>query len=63
MIKLRELQRHLFNHGCVLLREGSKHSVWLNPATGRRTTVPRHRELPLGTGRAICGQLGIPPVG
>jgi mRNA interferase HicA len=63
MIKLRELERHLRDHGCVPLREGAKHSIWQNPRTGQRTSVPRHRELPLTTARAICAQLGIPPVG
>lgn len=62
MTKLRDLDRHLRAHGCRLLREGAKHAVWLNPATGRRTTVPRHRDLPPTTARAICAQLGVPPL-
>lgn len=63
MIKRRDLERHLRLHGCVLVREGGKHSVWENRANERRSTVPRHRELPPATARAICTQLGIPPVG
>ncbi|MGO9464272.1 MAG: type II toxin-antitoxin system HicA family toxin [Isosphaeraceae bacterium] len=56
----RDLIRHLRSHGCVLAREGSDHSIWENPANGRRSAVPRHRELPNPTARAICRQLGIP---
>ena len=37
----RELIRHLRQHGCVLAREGSDHSIWENPANGCRTAVPR----------------------
>ena len=37
--------RHLKENGCVLLREGAKHSVFLNPSENRVSTVPRHREV------------------
>jgi hypothetical protein len=63
MIKRADLERHLRGHGCALRREGAKHAVWWNPATGQQSTVPRHRDLPLATARAICRQLGVPPVG
>ncbi len=56
----RDLIRHLRRHGCVLVREGSDHSIWQNLANGHRTAVPRHREIPNPTARAICRQLGIP---
>jgi HicA toxin of bacterial toxin-antitoxin, len=58
MIKTRDLRRHLRTHGCEQLREGAKHSVWQGP--GGRSTVPRHREIPRTTARAICDQLGVP---
>ena len=60
MIELRLLLKHLQANGCELLREGAKHSVWMNIETERRTTVPRHRSIPRSTARAICKQLGIP---
>jgi mRNA interferase HicA len=41
----RELIRHLEGHGCVLLREGAKHSVYYHRNTQRTATVPRHREI------------------
>jgi predicted RNA binding protein YcfA (HicA-like mRNA interferase family) len=59
MEKRRDLVRHLADHGCRLLRQGRNHEVWIAP-TGRRSTVPRHREIPRGTARAICDQLGVP---
>lgn len=62
MITRRELLRHLTAHGCTPLREGGKHSVWLNPKSEARTTVPRHREIPRMTARAICDQLGVPRI-
>lgn len=60
MTKLRDLERHLLDHGCRLLRQGAKHPVWLNPENGRRTTVPRHKEIPPRTARSICEHLGLP---
>jgi mRNA interferase HicA len=54
------LIKHLRLYGCELLREGRSHSVWTNPANGRQSSVPRHREINDYTARAICKQLGIP---
>ena len=62
MTKLRDLERHLRANGCEPLREGGKHSVWHNPEAKRRTTVPRHTEIPRMTARAICRQLDVPDV-
>jgi len=59
-MKLAELERHLRHHGCVLYREGSAHSIWLNPPLHKIASVPRHREIKEGTVRAICKQLEIP---
>jgi len=59
-VSRRDLIRHLRNNGCKLVLEGSNHSIWENPANGRRSAVPRHREVPDPTARAICRQLDIP---
>ena len=59
-MKRRDLIRHLRAHSCGLLREGRGHSVWVNPASGRQSAVPRHREIGDYTARTICRQLGIP---
>jgi predicted RNA binding protein YcfA (HicA-like mRNA interferase family) len=59
-MRLRDLERHLRQHGCAFYREGGAHSVWLNPGLRKMASVPRHRELKAGTVRAICRQLQIP---
>ncbi|MBI2295957.1 MAG: type II toxin-antitoxin system HicA family toxin [Betaproteobacteria bacterium] len=59
-MKRADLLRHLQQHGCVLLREGGKHSVFINRATRKATTVPRHREINDFLARKICRDLEIP---
>ncbi len=59
-MKRRDLLRHLTLHGCYLLREGGRHSYFFNPANGKTTAVPRHREVNDFLGRRICRDLGIP---
>ena len=48
-------------HGAEIKREGAKHTIWFIPATGQKSTVPRHNEIKKNTARAICKQLGIDP--
>lgn len=50
---------HLRRHGCVLKREGSRHSLWMNPGTGAMEAVPRHAEIPDRLARKICNGLGV----
>lgn len=61
-MKRGELIRHLRAHGCVLLREGARHSWWHNPALNKRTAVPRHNEISDVLANKICKDLGIPSV-
>ena len=56
------LIKHLERHGCVLMREGGNHSIYLNPANSKRSAVGRHRELADLLCNKICKQLDIPPV-
>ena len=58
-MKRRNLIRHLEQHGCYLDREGGRHSIYRNPATGRAVAVPRHREIKDTTARTICEQVGV----
>ena len=44
-MKRLDLIRHLEAHGCVLLREGGEHTVYVNRAKAKTSTVPRHREI------------------
>ncbi|MGH8534389.1 MAG: type II toxin-antitoxin system HicA family toxin [Gammaproteobacteria bacterium] len=59
-MKRLDLIRHLEVHGCESLREGRKHSVYVNRKARRSTTVPRHREINNFLGRTICRDLEIP---
>jgi mRNA interferase HicA len=52
--------RHLEAHGCRLLREGANHTVYVNPAARKTSTVPRHREVNEFLARKICRDLEIP---
>lgn len=58
-MKRLDLIRHLEAHGCYLLREGGRHSVYVNPLVGKSTTVPRHREVNDYLARKICRDLDI----
>ncbi|HEY7022459.1 MAG TPA: type II toxin-antitoxin system HicA family toxin [Ktedonobacterales bacterium] len=59
-MKWSALLKHLKRHGCELLREGSRHSVFFNPANRRTSTVPRHVEIADLLARKICRDLEIP---
>jgi predicted RNA binding protein YcfA (HicA-like mRNA interferase family) len=59
-MKRRDLVRHLESHGCELLREGSRHSVFVNRRKGKASSVPRHSEVNDFTARGICRDLDIP---
>ena len=59
-MKRTDLIRHLEQHGCLLLREGGSHSVYVNRAARRTSTVPRHREINDFLARKICRDLEIP---
>lgn len=58
-MKRASLVRHLAGHGCEQLREGANHSVYVNRATGKVSTVPRHREINDFLVRKICRDLEI----
>ena len=58
-MKLTALLRHLFHHGCSILREGGKHTVVLNTLTQRISSVPRHNEIDEFLAKKICRDLGI----
>ncbi len=60
-MKRRKLIRHLEQHGCYLLREGKKHTVYYNPINNMISTIPRHTEIVNKLARKICKDLDIPP--
>ena len=59
-MKRNALIRHLSKHGCELLREGGRHSIWKNTHTGDMAAVPRHTEIKALMARKICRDLGVP---
>lgn len=62
-MKRHELLRHLRFHGCILKREGARHSLYQNPANGVVETVPRHVEIDNRLAAKICKRLEIPQPG
>ena len=54
-----DLIKHLLKHGCILEREGKKHTLYYNPKTEKSTTVPRHKEINTFTAKSVCKDLGI----
>jgi mRNA interferase HicA len=59
-MKRLDLIRHIESHGCYLLREGGRHSLYVNPVNNQTSAVPRHREINEFLVRKICRDLGIP---
>ena len=58
-----DLIRHLEAHGCEFLREGANHTIYLNRAARKTSTVPRHREINDYLARKICRDLEVPEAG
>lgn len=58
-MKRRDLLRHLSEQGCSMLREGGRHSWWVNLASRKRSAVPRHSEINEFLARKICRDLGV----
>ena len=59
-MKRHDLIRHLEAQGCEFVREGKEHTLYINRQMKRSAAVPRHREIPEGTVRAIRRALAIP---
>ena len=59
-MKRRDLIRHIEKHRCLLFREGGRHSVYLNPAAKKVSSVPRHAEINDYLARKICSDPEIP---
>jgi len=61
-MKRHQLIKHLERNGCILLREGGNHAIYLNPANNKRSAVVRHKELDDVLCVKSCKPLEIPPV-
>jgi len=62
-MKRRALIRHIEKSGCNLLREGRKHSMYINRVARKVTTVPRHNEIDDNLAWKICKDLGVEKAG
>jgi hypothetical protein len=60
-MKRRSLLQYLGRRGCVIVREGRRHTIVKNRVTGAESQVPRHREIKSSTAKAICKDLGVDP--
>lgn len=58
-MKRGKLLRHLTANDCELMREGRKHSIYINRANRQTAPVPRHRDVASRLVLAICKELGI----
>jgi mRNA interferase HicA len=58
-MKRKVLIRELTIAGCVLLRHGSRHDIYLNPKNGMKQPVPRHSEIDEMLARHIKKYLGV----
>ncbi len=59
-MKRRDLIQHLERHACQSLRDGAKHTLYVNRRTRKATTIPRHREINDFLAGKICRDLEIP---
>jgi predicted RNA binding protein YcfA (HicA-like mRNA interferase family) len=57
-MKRNQLVKHLRKHGAVLIREGSRHSIFQKG--NLKTQVPRHNEIVDELARKICKDLDLP---
>ncbi|PIY37986.1 type II toxin-antitoxin system HicA family toxin [Candidatus Aquicultor secundus] len=58
-MKRKDLIRYLEKNGCVFLREGANHTVYVNRIEKKASTIPRHKEIDDYLVTKICKDLGI----
>jgi mRNA interferase HicA len=58
-MKRKQSVQQLVQEGCVLLRAGARHDIYLNPSTGKRQPVPRHSEIDDALAKHIRKYLGL----
>lgn len=59
-VKRVALLKLLAKYGCVFLREGGNHTLFVNPATQMVSSIPRHSEIHEFLVKKICRDLGVP---
>jgi predicted RNA binding protein YcfA (HicA-like mRNA interferase family) len=61
-MKRSALIKHLRKNGCKFYREGSNHTLYINPANNKISTIPRHTEILDYLAKKICTDLEIKPL-
>ena len=56
-MKRKDLIKRLSNAGCVLVRHGTRHDLYKNPATGKKQPIPRHNEIDENLAKHILKEL------
>lgn len=59
-VKRIEFIKHLEKFNCLFKRHGSKHDVFQNINTKKKTTVSRHPQIDKNLADTICKPLEIP---
>jgi len=58
-MKRKEFVRRLKKEGCVLLRSGARHDIYINTSKGKKQPVPRHTEIDNNLAKHIRKYLGL----
>jgi len=58
-MKGKDLIKLLERNGCQFVREGKRHTLYLNLISGKTSAIPRHVEVKRFTAESICKDLGV----
>ena len=58
-MKRKEFVRQLVKDGCIFLRSGANHDLYMNLITGKKQPIPRHIEIDNDLTKHIRKQLGL----
>jgi predicted RNA binding protein YcfA (HicA-like mRNA interferase family) len=56
-VRRRDVEAALRRHGCTVLREGGRHTIWQCPDGDHLAPVPRHREISAGVVASIANSM------
>ncbi len=58
-MKRKDFIKFIIKEGCYLKRHGTNHDIYVNPKTGRKAPIPRHKEIKNTLCVLIKKQLGL----
>jgi predicted RNA binding protein YcfA (HicA-like mRNA interferase family) len=56
-MKREQLIKKILASGCIFVRPGARHDLYMNPKTGKKQPVPRHKEIDEHLARHILKML------